>query len=57
MMRISCPSIQKKNAANALVFTTRRRYVRPGWNGSVAFSLNPTAPVTGSGLVPEIGPR
>ena len=43
MMRIACPSIQKKNMANALVFTTRRRYVLPGTNGSVAFSLNPTA--------------
>ena len=30
MMRISCPSIQKKNAANALVFTIRNRYVFPG---------------------------
>ena len=25
--------------------------------GNVAFSLNPTAPVTGSGFVPSIGPR
>ena len=30
MMRISCPSIQKKNAAKALVFTIRNRYVFPG---------------------------
>ena len=27
MMRMSCPSIQKKNAAKALVFTMRNRYV------------------------------
>lgn len=54
---MSCPSIQKKKAANADVFTMRSRYVFPGWNGSVAFSLKPTADVTADGLVPATGPR
>ena len=27
------------------------------WKGSVAFSLNPVLPVTGSGVVPAMGPR
>jgi len=57
MIRISWPSIQKKKAANADVLITLRRYVLPGWNGSVAFSLNPTAEVTGEGDEPEMGPR
>jgi len=57
MIRISWPSIQKKKAANAEVLITLRRYVLPGWNGSVAFSLNPTAEVTGEGEEPEMGPR
>jgi len=42
---------------NALVFTMRSRYVFPGSNGKVAFSLNPTWEVTEEGFVPEIGPR
>ena len=35
----------------------RSRYVFPGSNDSVAFSLNPTSDVTEGGFVPEIGPR
>jgi hypothetical protein len=54
---MSCPSIQKKNIAKAEVLTTRKRYVFPGWNGKVAFSLKPTAEVTEDGVVPEIGGR
>ena len=42
MIVISWPSIQKKKAANAEVLTMRKRYVFPGSNGKVAFSLNPT---------------
>ena len=55
MIRMLWPSIQKKKAANALVLTMRRRYVFPAWNGSVAFSLKPTAEVTDDGDVPEVG--
>ena len=57
MMRMSCPSIQKKNAENAEVLMIRSRYVFPGTKGRVAFSLKPTAEVTADGDVPEIGPR
>ena len=57
MMRISWPSIQKKNMANALVFTMRSLYVFPGTNGSVVLSLKPTADVTGEGVVPAMGDR
>jgi hypothetical protein len=57
MMRMSWPSIQKKKAANADVLMIRSRYVLPGSKGSVAFSLNPTAEVTGGGEVPGLGPR
>lgn len=57
MMRISWPSIQKKNMANAAVLTTRRRYVFPGSNASVAFSLKPTADVEPEGDVPGAGAR
>ena len=55
---ISCPSIQKKKAANAEVFTILNRYVFPGWNGKVAFSLKPTVddPEVVD-VVPGIGPR
>lgn len=31
MIVMSCPSIQKKNAAKAEVLTIRRRYVLPGY--------------------------
>lgn len=57
MMRMSWPSIQKKNAEKAEVLMMRRRYVFPGTNGSVAFSLKPTAEVTADGVVPDTGPR
>lgn len=40
-MRMSWPSIQKKNAENAETLMTRSLYVLPGSKGSVAFSLNP----------------
>lgn len=53
MIRISWPSIQKKKPAKPEVLTIRRRYVFPGSNGKVAFSLNPTAEEE----VPETGPR
>ena len=43
--------------ANADMLTMRKRYVFPGWKGRVAFSLNPTALVTGAGFEPAIGPR
>ena len=43
--------------ANAAVLTMRKRYVFPGWKGRVAFSLNPTAPVSQVGFEPTIGPR
>jgi hypothetical protein len=39
------------------MFITRSRYVLPGSNGRVAFSLKPTALVTGEGLLPAIGAR
>ena len=55
MIVISWPSIQKKKAANAEVLTMRKRYVFPGWNGKVAFSLNPT--VDPEVDVPAIGPK
>jgi len=35
----------------------RRRYVFPGTNGKVAFSLNPTADVTPVGVLPAMGPK
>jgi hypothetical protein len=57
MIRMSWPSIQKKKAEKAEVLTMRSRYVFPGWNGKVAFSLNPTADVTVDGDVPDIGAR
>jgi hypothetical protein len=57
IIRISWPSIQKKNPANAPTLITRSRYVLPGSKGRVAFSLKPTALVTGEGLLPGIGAR
>jgi hypothetical protein len=54
---MSWPSIQKKNAAKALVLMMRKRQVLPGTNGSVAFSLKPTADVTREGLLPAMGGR
>jgi hypothetical protein len=55
IISMSWPSIQKWNIANVDVFTTRRRYVLPGWNGSVAFSLKPTFPAPLD--VPSMGGR
>jgi len=57
IMVILWPSIQKKNAENALVLMIRSRYVFPGSKGIVAFSLNPTWEVTEDGFVPVIGAR
>ena len=39
------------------MFTILSRYVLPGWKGSVAFSLKPTAEVGPVGEVPGLGPR
>jgi len=49
--------MKKKNEEIAEVLIIRSRYVLPGTNGRVAFSLNPTADVGPPGVVPSMGGR